>query len=98
MTRYINNEKPLGEIIAEFLEHRGMTKKLDETRVIESWRQVVGNLIANHTENIYMKHSVLYIVLDSAVIKQEVSYAKQTLIKTLNDTAGKRIVSDIFIL
>ena len=89
--------KPLGDLIKEFYDqHRG-SDYLDEVKVINSWRQVVGPFIASHTIDLSIKNQVLYVRVDSDALRSELSYSKSLLLKNLNDLVGKEIVKEILL-
>jgi len=89
------DEKPLKDLVNQMLRAYGLGEKLDEISLIKSWEEIVGKMIAKHTTDIYFKSGVLYIKLDSAPLRQELSYAKTSLIEKLNQHAGKRMITDI---
>lgn len=87
--------KPLGDLIKEFYEqHRG-TDYLDELKVINSWPIVVGQFIATHTIDLFIKNGVLFIRVDSDALRNELNYSKSLLMKNLNDRVGKEILKEI---
>lgn len=88
-------EKPLKELVDKMLRAYGLEEKLDEMGLIKNWEEIVGKMIARHTTNIYLKNRVLCISLDSAPLRQELSYAKSILLEKLNSAAGKRLIDDI---
>ncbi len=89
------NEKPLKQVVDQLLRAYGLGEKLDEISLVKSWEATVGKMIARHTTDIYFKNRVLYIKLDSAPLRHELSLAKSKLIERLNQQAGKRMVEDI---
>ena len=87
--------KTVGELIKEFYElHKG-PDYLDELKVINSWKQVVGPFVASHTIDLYLKNHVLFARVDSDALRNELSYSKSILSNNLNDLVGKEIVSEI---
>ena len=90
-----NSEKPLKGAIDQLLRAYGLGEKLDEISLVKSWEETVGKMIARHTTDIYFKSGTLYISLDSAPLRHELSLAKSKLIERLNQQAGKRLVVDI---
>jgi len=87
--------KPLGDLIKEFYElHKGHGY-IDEVKVINSWKQVVGPFIAAHTIDLSIKNGVLFVRVDSDALRNELSYSKSLLMKSLNEQAGKEIVKEI---
>ena len=93
----MSKEKPLKEIIDKLLRAYGYQDQLDEIALIKAYESIAGKMFANHTKNIYFKNKVLYVQLDSAALKQELSYAKTPIILKLNQVLGKQIVTDIVI-
>ena len=86
--------KSLGELIKEFYEvHRG-SEYLDEQKVLNSWKEVVGPFIASHTIDLSIKNHVLFVRVDSDALRNELNYSRSLLIKNLNDLVGKEIITE----
>lgn len=92
-----NQEKPLKELVNQMLRAYGLGEKLDEMSLIKSWEDIVGKMIAKHTKDIYFNKGNLYISLDSAPLRQELSFAKSRLREKLNEHAGKVLVKEIYL-
>jgi predicted nucleic acid-binding Zn ribbon protein len=90
-----SNEILLKDAISAFLKDNNLEAKLEETRVINSWEEVVGKLIARHTDQMQIKDRVLYVKVDSAALREELSYQRSKLVKSLNKTAGVEAIDDI---
>ncbi|MCK4360231.1 MAG: DUF721 domain-containing protein [Bacteroidales bacterium] len=90
-----SNDQTLKEVINELLEAYKLGDKLKEVRLIDSWEKVVGKLINKHTKNLYIKKKVLFVKLDSAALRNELSYARQKIIKALNKEAKEVVIDDI---
>lgn len=88
-------ELPLRELVDKMLRAYGLGNRLDEMKLIKSWEEVVGSMISKHTNSVNLKSGTLYVSLDSAPLKQELSYAKTKLIEKLNQSAGKPLVKEI---
>lgn len=91
------SEKPLKLAIDRLLRAYGYQDQLDEIELIKSYEETVGQFFNNHTKRIYYKNKILYVHLDSAALKQELSYIKETLIIKLNQNIGRRILEDIVV-
>ncbi|MBL4707651.1 MAG: DUF721 domain-containing protein [Flavobacteriales bacterium] len=88
-------EKPLKELVNQMLRAYGLGDRLDEMSLVKSWEEIVGKMISRHTSEIYFKSGILYVRLDSAPLRQELSYAKTKLKERLNEKAGKLMVKEI---
>lgn len=89
------HQKPLKDLINQMLRAYGLGNKLDEIGLIKSWEEVVGRMIAKHTKDIYFNKGILYVTLDSAPLRQELSYSKTKLIDMLNQKAKKQLVKEL---
>ena len=94
MRRY-SNELTLKEAIEQLLNAYGMKDKVNASRLINSWETVVGSMIKRHTLDLNLKRKTLYVKVDSAALRNELSYAKENLIKNLNKYAGANVITDI---
>lgn len=90
-----NNEYSLKQVIDELLNYYQLRGKLNETRLIQSWEKVCGSLINRHTENLFISNGKLYVKVDSAALRNELSYARSKLVISLNKSVGSEIINDI---
>jgi predicted nucleic acid-binding Zn ribbon protein len=92
-----SSERTLKEVLNEFMKSFKISDKIDEMRLKAGWEKVMGKMIAVHTVNLYLKNKTLFITLDSAALKNELSYAKKKIINMLNKEFGTKIVEEIVI-
>ena len=87
--------RTVGELVREFYElHKG-PDYVDELKVINSWKKVVGPFIASHTIDLAIRNHVLYVRVDSDALRSELSYSKSLLLKNLNEMVGTEVISEI---
>ena len=87
------NSSTLGEAISLWIDAMKLRRQINENRLVLSWKPMVGDYIASKTRNIYIKDLKLFVFIDSSVIRNELSMAKEKLIKQLNN--GSDIIDDI---
>lgn len=90
-----NNENNLGEVLQQLFDAYGWTEKMDGVRIINSWEDIVGGIFAKHTTNLYVKNKKLYVVLDSAVLRNELYMERSNLVDKLNKEIGKEVIDEI---
>ncbi|MFB1022053.1 MAG: DUF721 domain-containing protein [Vicingaceae bacterium] len=90
-----DSEKPLKQLVDKMLRSYGLGDRLDEMSLVKSWEELVGKMIARHTDEIYFNKGTLYVKLDSSTLRQELSYVKSDLVQRLNEKAGKIMVKNI---
>ncbi|MDO9185237.1 MAG: DUF721 domain-containing protein [Bacteroidota bacterium] len=92
-----HNEHSLKDAIQLLLKTYKLDDRLAERRLISSWESVMGSMIAKHTTDIYIKHQQLFVTLDSAALRNELSLAKSKIVKMLNDEVGKSVINEVIL-
>jgi predicted nucleic acid-binding Zn ribbon protein len=90
-----SNTQPLGEVIHDYLKALDIDNKLQEIRLIDSWPKVVGIAVAKKTDRLFIKNKVLFVYLNSSIVRSELLRIREGLIKALNDQAGIKLIEDI---
>ena len=92
------NLTTLGEMIKAFYHDNHRDNALDEQKILDSWKDVVGDFIDAHTLKKSMKNGVLYVKVDADSLKNELLYAKSMIKKNLNSKVENEILQDIVII
>lgn len=90
-----NKETPLKALITEMLRRNGLEKKYNQLDIVEAYHKEVGSLISRHTRNVYLRERTLVVQPDSAVIKQELMFARTALMQAINARMGKECIDEI---
>lgn len=90
-----NNTQPLKTIIESFIKEMKLEQKLKEADIVSCWEEIVGKTVAKNTRSIYIKNKVLFVHLNSSVIRHELSMLKTSLIEAVNKRSGEQLISDI---
>ena len=90
-----SNDQSLGDAIKEFLQAYRLEDKLNETRIMQAWPDVMGRLISNHTTDLYIKNKILFVKLDSSALRNELSYAREKIVKALNKAVNVNVIEDV---
>jgi hypothetical protein len=91
-----SNEMPLKEVIDKLLRAYQLDGKMKEMDVIQSWPELMGVAVANRTKQISIKNKIMYLTLDSSVMREELLHGKQIIIHRINDKAGFEMINDIW--
>lgn len=89
------NVQNLGDLIREFIQMHKGPDYLDEMKVINSWKSVVGPFIASHTIDLAIRNKVLFVRVDSDALRMELSFSKSVLKDNLNGLVGREIITEI---
>lgn len=90
-----NNTEKIGEVIRKYMREEGLESPLNEHRLIEAWRELLGPGVAIYTGNLYIKNQILYVHLTSAALRQELMMGRELLVKNLNRHVGATVIVNI---
>jgi predicted nucleic acid-binding Zn ribbon protein len=85
----------LAEAVKDYIAEMNLGGKLSEVGVINSWDEIVGKAISSRTSKIYFKDHVLYVHLNSSVVRNELLMLREALREKLNEKAGSEVIKDI---
>lgn len=88
----------LAELINEFYKRHNRENSLDEMKIIESWKKVVGGFIASHTLDLRITNGILYVKVDADSLRNELMYSKTILLKNLSRVSGSNLLKDIVLI
>ena len=90
-----NDAEQIGEMIRKFFRQNALEAPLNEYRLIQAWKDVVGPAITKYTSNLYIKNQILYVHLTSSVLRQELMMGRDLLVKNLNKQVGAQVIVNI---
>ena len=90
-----NNTQPLGDVLREYVEAMKMRRRLKESRIKKYWVELVGDYAASLTHRIVIRESVLYVYVESSILRNDLMMMRQKLMDRLNEMAGEEIVTKI---
>jgi predicted nucleic acid-binding Zn ribbon protein len=88
--------KSLKNVIGNIIDSSNkLNSGLNNIKVQNLWREVMGNNVNSYTNEIILKKNTLYVNLSSSVLRQELSFGKQKIIDLLNKELGKTVIKKI---
>ena len=88
--------KSLKNVIGNIIDSSNkLNSVLNNIKVQNLWREVMGNNVNSYTNEIVLKKNTLYVNLNSSVLRQELSFGKQKIIDLLNKELGKTVIKKI---
>lgn len=90
-----HNQKTIKQAIDEMLKAYHLDEKMKVVRIRAEWEKIFGKMISKHTTQIDMKGDVLYITLDSAVVRNELAMGKEKIKNSLNEAIGEKIIREV---
>tara|TARA_B110000008_G_scaffold170336_1_gene170091 strand:- start:779 stop:1075 length:297 start_codon:yes stop_codon:yes gene_type:complete len=88
--------KSLKNVIGNIIDSSNkLNSGLNNIKVQNLWREVMGNNVNSYTNEIVLKKNTLYVNLSSSVLRQELSFGKQKIVELLNKELGKTVIKKI---
>ncbi|MEL1247461.1 DUF721 domain-containing protein [Flavobacterium helocola] len=95
MAKRFNEESPIGDVLKQFISQNKLEAGMDVVNVRDAWKNLMGNGVNNYTTEIQLKGSTLYVALSSAVLREELSYGKDKIIRMINEELRKELVTNL---
>jgi len=95
MAKRLNNESTVGDVLKQIIQNNKLQPGIDQIAVKEAWKNLMGNGVNTYTRNIMLKGSTLYVELTSAVLREELSYGKDKIIKMINEELRRDVVASV---
>jgi hypothetical protein len=93
-----NNLIKLGDAIEQLFKQEKLDVKMSRFAVKNGWEEIAGKMVANHTISIsFDEQKNMYLQLDSSVVKNEVLYSKDQLIKKINTFCGYELIKNMIL-
>lgn len=90
-----SNEQSLGQVISDMLKVYRLEGKMKQLDVEAAWNEVMGPVVEKKTRNVTLRGKVLSVTIDSGVMKEEFSYAKQRIITLINEHLGEEAITEV---
>lgn len=92
-----SNDMSLREALQQFLNHSNLKPKMYESRVPTLWDEMMGPTISGYTREIKMKGNRLFLRIDSAPLRAELTIGREKLKNLLNDQLGEEYITEVII-
>ena len=97
MAKRLNNENSVGDVLKVIIEANKLQPGMDQISVKEAWASLMGNGVNSYTRNVVLKGSTLYVELTSSVLREELQYGKDKIIRMINDELRRDVVKDVIL-
>lgn len=88
---------PIGTFIDELFKSPNIAAKIAEGSLPDTWRQVVGPVIAAQTRQVRLVKGTLYVHVQSSVIRKELMMQREALVRAINEKSSMALVAGIVV-
>lgn len=87
--------KQLKDLIMRNLRVQGLETPLLQKRLIDEWPEVMGEMIAGYTQNLYIRNQTLFVHMTNPALRADLSMQRKEIVRKLNEKVGSQIITDI---
>ncbi|MBA5791250.1 DUF721 domain-containing protein [Flavobacterium sp. xlx-214] len=92
-----HEQSSVQDVLGKMIQGYNLDKGIDKVNVREAWIRLLGPGIATYTLQVELRKSTLFVALTSDVLREELSYGLDKIIKMINEDLGKEIVTKIIL-
>ena len=87
----------INQALNQMVSDLKLKPKLDECRIRELWPIMMGKTVAKYTTKVSVYNAKLYIEVNSAALKNELLYSRQTIIERINTELGNVVIKEVIV-
>lgn len=98
MAKRENDFISIQDLMKSFIKENNLTKGMQKIKVEETWTKMMGPGVATHTTSVRLQNKTLIIQLSSSVLREELSYGKDKIIKMMNEELGEEVIGKLMLV
>jgi len=98
MAKRENDSFSIEDLMKAFLKENNLSKGMQKIKVEETWTKMMGPGVASHTTAVKLQNKTLIIQLKSSVLREELSYGKDKIIRMLNEELGDDLITKLMLV
>ena len=98
MAKRENDSFSIEDLMQLFIKENKLTKGMQKIKIKETWHKMMGQGVTVHTTSVKLQNKTLVIQLNSSVLREELSYGKDKIIKMMNEEIGEEIISKLMLI
>ncbi len=87
----------MGDLLEEFFRRPYIAAKVAEGKLPDTWREIVGDRAAAVTTELRLERRILYVRIQSSVLRSELFYQRDALRDEINRRSGIQLVNAVIV-
>ena len=97
MAKRQNEFHSLQDLMKDVIKVNNLTKGINKMSVQDAWAKLMGNGVVSYTQSVDLQNRTLIVKLKSSVLREELSYGKDKIMKMMNEELGENLISKIML-
>jgi predicted nucleic acid-binding Zn ribbon protein len=98
MAKRENDSFSVKDLMHNFIRENNLSKGMQKIKVEETWIKMMGPGVASHTTSVKLQNKTLIIQLNSSVLREELSYGKEKILKMMKEEIGEEVISKLMLV
>ncbi|MGG8495729.1 DUF721 domain-containing protein [Tenacibaculum sp. TC6] len=98
MTKRENDSFSIKDLMGAFIQENNLKKGFQKIHIEEAWAKLMGAGVASYTDEVKLQNGTLFVRLRSSVLREELSYGKDKIVRMLNEEMGEDIVNRLMLV
>ena len=98
MSKRENDSFSIEDLMKSFIKENNLSKGMQKVKAEETWNKMMGPGVATHTSSVKLQNKTLIIQLTSSVLREELSYGKEKIIKMMNEEIGEGAITKLMLV
>ena len=98
MSKRENDSFSIEDLMKSFIKENNLSKGMQKVKAEETWNKMMGPGVATHTTSVKLQNKTLVVNLNSSVLREELSYGKEKIIKMMNEELGEEVISKLMLV
>jgi len=92
-----NKTQTIDQVVKAYLKAMRIEGKMQEVKLRRIWPDIVGKSAAAKTRELRIHKGVLFVYLNSSVIRNELHMIRDALVKRVNEVMGEELIYDMVV-
>jgi len=97
MAKRQNEFHSIQDLMKDVIKENKLTKGMQRISVNDAWAKLMGTGVVSYTQSVEMNGKTLVVRLKSSVLREELSYGKEKIVKMMNEELGETLISKIIL-
>ncbi|WP_372744543.1 DUF721 domain-containing protein [Lutibacter sp.] len=97
MAKRQNEFHSLQDLMKDVIKENNLTKGMTQISVKDAWDNLMGSGVVAYTQSVELQNKTLIVKLKSSVLREELSYGKEKIVKMMNEELGENLISRILL-
>ncbi|KAB1159831.1 MULTISPECIES: DUF721 domain-containing protein [Tenacibaculum] len=98
MTKRESDSFSIKDLLGTYIKDSKLNKGFQKIHIEEAWEKLMGAGVASYTTEVKLQNGTLVVCLSSSVLREELSYGKEKIVRMINEEMGEDLVKKLMLV